>query len=100
MDLIAKGCFNTSPKIRLISAYFLISTTEGQPEESSDEEDEVDLKDIRLKKGITKTTRTKEKLVEKEKKRALKKIKRKAMRENNKKFFPIDLIHNPHDFCE
>jgi hypothetical protein len=49
----------------LISAYFLISTTEGQTVESSDEEDEVDPKDIRLKKGISKTTRTKEKLVEK-----------------------------------
>ena len=32
VDLIARGCFNTSPKIRLISAYFLISTTEAQPE--------------------------------------------------------------------
>ena len=27
IDLISKGCFNSSPKIQLISAYFLISTT-------------------------------------------------------------------------
>jgi hypothetical protein len=38
-------------------------------------------------------------LVEKEKKRALKKLKKKAQRENNKRFFPIDVIYNPHDFC-
>ena len=36
VDLIARGCFNDSAKIRLISAYFLISTTEAQPEEDSD----------------------------------------------------------------
>ena len=55
---MADGCFNASAKIRLISSYFLISTTEAVPEES-DEEDEVDPKDIRLKKGIAKTTRFK-----------------------------------------
>lgn len=98
VDLIARGCFNASPKIRLISAYFLISTTEAQPDEESDE-DEIDLKDIRLKKGITKATRTKEKLIDKEKKRVIKKLKKKALKENNNKFFPIDVIYNPHDFC-
>jgi len=27
VNAIAQGCFNSSPKIRLISAYFLIATT-------------------------------------------------------------------------
>lgn len=27
VNVIAEGCFNSSPKIRMISSYFLISTT-------------------------------------------------------------------------
>lgn len=79
VDLIARGCFNSSPKIRLTSAYFLISTTEAQPEPESDE-DEIELKDVRAKKGITKATRTREKLIDKEKKRVIKRLKKKALK--------------------
>lgn len=58
------------------------------------------MKDVRAKKGITKATRTREKLIDKEKKRVIKRLKKKALKENNNKFFPIDVIYNPHDFCE
>lgn len=37
VNIIAAGCFSQSYKIRMIASHFLISTTEPQEEESSDE---------------------------------------------------------------
>lgn len=72
VNIIGAGCFSQSYKIRLISAHFLISTTEPQEEESSDEEDDgpTDPGQIKFRKGITKNTKNKEKQVEREKRRA------------------------------
>lgn len=99
VNIIASGCLNDNYKIKLISCYFLVSTTEMEDYVSSDEdeEDEVDLKE---KKGINKKTRAKMAKLEREKKKAAKKL-RKRMKQNiRNNFFPIDQIYNPQDFAE
>lgn len=66
VNAIAEGCFNSSAKVRLISAYFLIATTERLEELSESEDDDlVNPSDITFKKGIVKHTKNKEKQVEK-----------------------------------
>jgi protein SDA1 len=64
VNVIATGCTSQSYKIRLISSYFLISTTEMQVEESDSEDDEPDQKS-KPRKGVTKMTKAKEKNIEK-----------------------------------
>lgn len=81
VNAIAEGCFSQSAKVRMISAYFLIATTEPLEELSdSDEDDNKMVKNpsnIQFRKGITKHTKNKEKQVEKEKKRAERRLRKK-----------------------
>lgn len=56
-NIIASGCLNDNYKIKLISCYFLISTTELEdPVSSSNEEEEIDLFE---KKGMKKKNQSK-----------------------------------------
>ncbi|EAS01886.1 SDA1 domain protein (macronuclear) [Tetrahymena thermophila SB210] len=99
VNIIASGCLNDNYKIKLISCYFLVSTTEMEEYVSTDEDEEEEI-DLREKKGINKKTRAKIAKREREKKKAEKRL-RKRMKQNIKNnFFPIDQIYNPQDFAE
>lgn len=87
-NIIASGCLNDNYKIKLISCYFLISTTELEEFESSDEEEEE--VDLREKKGINKKTKAKKVKLEREKKKAAKKLRKKMQQNIKNNFFPID----------
>ncbi|EGR27638.1 sda1 domain protein 1 [Ichthyophthirius multifiliis] len=69
INIIASGCLNDSYKIKLISCFFLVATTELEEYESdsSDDDDDND-KDKREKKGVTKKTKAKIARMEREKK--------------------------------
>lgn len=74
VNIIASGCLNDNYKIKLISCYFLVSTTEIAEYVSTDEdEEEVDLRE---KKGINKKTRAKIAKRDREKKKADKKLRK------------------------
>lgn len=101
VNVIATGCTSQSYKIRLISSYFLIATTEREVEESDSEgEGEEVGKGKKMLKGVTKMTKAKEKTIEKEKRRAQKKLRRKLKENPSNRNLPIDLIYNPHEFSE
>lgn len=99
VNIIASGCLNENYKIKLISCYFMVSTTELEEFESddSDEEEEVDLRE---KKGINKKTRAKIAKAAREKKKAAKKLRKKMQQNIRNNFFPIDQLYNPQDFAE
>ena len=98
VNIISEGCFNQSAKVRLLSAHFLLDTTEGVEElDSSDDEGPMDL---RAKKGIVRQTKLREKKLEKEKKKASKRLKKKEMQARKTNYMPIDLIYSPQGFCE
>lgn len=67
VNIIAEGCFNASPKNRLIACHFLISTTEPLEEiEDSDSDNEVvNPSDIKWRKGVRRHTKNKQKQLEK-----------------------------------
>lgn len=98
VNIIASGCHNENYKIKLISCYFLVSTTELEQYESSSEEDEE--VDLREKKGLNKKTRAKIARNEREKKKAAKKLRKKMIQNIKNNFYPIDLLYNPQDFAE
>lgn len=101
VNIISDGCFNQSNKIKLIAAHFLMSTTEPLEEmEESSDEDAVNPSDIKFKKGITKHTKNKEKKIEKDKKKAARRLRKKEVQGRKCNFMPIDLIYNPQDFSE
>lgn len=97
VNIIASGCLNPYYKVKLISCNFLIETTELYME-SSDEEDD-NIVQATEKKGA-KQTKARIHRLEREKKKAQKKMRRREHSHKGANFFPIDLINDPQDFVE
>ena len=99
INTIALGCFNPFYKVKLISCFFLIETTEAQEEESSSEDDSGP-----VYKEIKGPKKTKARIArqERDKKKEKRKIRRKELLRHkvNKNFFPIDQIIDPQEFGE
>lgn len=56
--------------------------------------------DLTVKKGVVRQTKHKEKQLEKEKKRAARRLRKREIEARTKHFMPIDLIYNPQVFVE
>jgi protein SDA1 len=101
-NIIASGCFNSNYKVRLLSAYFLITTTETKKEEfsSSDEGEEGTYIPKQGHSKSVKPSKAREHRVQREKKRAMKKQRKRFSRLTGTEFFPLDLIHSHQDFAD
>lgn len=70
-------------------------------EELPDSDDEaVNPDDLKPKKGIARQTKARENKMEKEKKKAARRLRKKEILSRNTNFMPIDLIYNPQIFAE
>jgi protein SDA1 len=78
VNIIAEACFAPSSKNRLMACHFLMETTMSL-EELPDSDDEATVKptDIKARKGIIKQTKHKEKQLEKEKRKAARRLRKK-----------------------
>ncbi len=59
INIIATGCLSDSYKLKLISCYFLVATTELEEYDSESSDEEEEEKPNKEKKGITKKTKAK-----------------------------------------
>jgi protein SDA1 len=100
VNIIAEGCFSQSAKIRMIAAHFLIATTEALEELSESEDEPTNPSEIKMQKGVTKHTKSKERQMEKEKRRAARRLRKKEIQGRRQNFMPIDVIYNPQIFAE
>eukprot|EP00331_Platyophrya_macrostoma_P026581 CAMPEP_0176438470 /NCGR_PEP_ID=MMETSP0127-20121128/19305_1 /TAXON_ID=938130 /ORGANISM="Platyophrya macrostoma, Strain WH" /LENGTH=811 /DNA_ID=CAMNT_0017822431 /DNA_START=20 /DNA_END=2455 /DNA_ORIENTATION=+ len=101
VNVISSGCFNENPKIVHLVCKFLIDTTEGNLVED-DSDDEENGEENKNSKDLKISKKTKAKIARKE--REMKKLKRRERRKSKvlsiDRFFPIDVIYNPQDFCD
>ncbi|CAD8135877.1 unnamed protein product [Paramecium octaurelia] len=101
VNIIAQGCFNQNYKIKLLACYFLIETTETHVEIESSEDEADKYIQKKGKNKCVKPTKAREHRVEREKKMADKKQRKKLSRLNsNGGFFALDQIYSPQDFAE
>lgn len=100
VNIIAESCFAPSTKIRLMACHFLMETTMPLEELPDSDDEPVNPSEIRAKKGIVRQTKYKEKQLEKEKRKAARRLRKKEIESRNKNFMPIDLIYNPQNFVE
>lgn len=94
-NIIASGCFNNNYKVRLLAAYFLISTTETKEEVSSSEDEEPDYIPKKGRNKSVKPSKARTHRVEREKRNAIKKQRKRFNRKTGGEFFPLDLLHSP-----
>ncbi|CAD8143186.1 unnamed protein product [Paramecium octaurelia] len=101
VNIIAQGCFNQNYKIKLLACYFLIETTETHVEIESSEDEADKYIQKKGKNKCVKPTKAREHRVEREKKMADKKQRKKLQRFNSGGgFFALDQIYSPQDFAE
>jgi protein SDA1 len=92
------GCFSKTTKILVASLKFFLGTDEDD-EESSDSEQEVDLKAAMMANRVTKKTKKRTKQLENVKK-AYKKSQKEKSKPSAFNFSAIHLIHNPQQMAE
>ncbi|CAK60340.1 unnamed protein product (macronuclear) [Paramecium tetraurelia] len=101
VNIIAQGCFNQNYKIKLLACYFLIETTETHVEVESSEDEADKYIQKKGKNKCVKPTKAREHRVEREKKMADKKQRKKLQRlSSSGGFFALDQIYSPQDFAE
>ncbi|CAD8139034.1 unnamed protein product [Paramecium pentaurelia] len=101
VNIIAQGCFNQNYKIKLLACYFLIQTTETHVEIESSEDETDKYIQKKGKNKCVKPTKAREHRVEREKKMADKKQRKKLSKLNSSGgFFALDQIYSPQDFAE
>ena len=102
VNVISTGCFNENPKIVHLVAKFLIDTTEGNllDPDSEDEDDAGEEKKSNKERNISKKTKAKIARKEREVKKLARRERRKSKILSIDRFFPIDVIYNPQDFCD
>ncbi|CAD8054780.1 unnamed protein product [Paramecium sonneborni] len=101
VNIIAQGCFNQNYKIKLLACYFLIETTENHVEIESSEDEADKYIQKKGKNKCVKPTKAREHRVEREKKMADKKQRKKLQKlKSSGGFFALDQIYSPQDFAE
>lgn len=100
VNVISSGCFNENPKIVHMVCKFLMDTTEGGLfENDSDDEEEDEVKNSK-ELNVSKKTKAKQARKEREMKKLRRRERRKSKVLSIDRFFPIDVIYNPQDFCD
>ena len=101
INVIAESCFNPSPRTRQAASHFLMETTMPLEElPDSDDDDVPNPTDIRAKKGIARQTKAREKQLEKEKRKAARKLRKKEIEVRTKHAMPIDQLNSPQAFAQ
>lgn len=100
VNIIAESCFAPSSRSRLMACYFLMETTMPLEELPDSDDEPVNPSDLKPRKGVVRQTKHKEKQLEKEKKRAARRLRKREIEARTKHFMPIDLIYNPQVFAE
>jgi protein SDA1 len=100
VNIIAESCFAPASKLRLMACHFLMETTMPLEELPDSDDEVVNPSEIKAKKGINRQTKAREKQLDKEKRKAARRIRKKEIQSRNTNFMPIDLIYNPQVFVE
>lgn len=98
VNIIAESCFAPASKLRLMACHFLMETTMPLDELPDSDDEAVNPSEIRPKKGINRQTKARENKLDKEKRKAARRIRKKEVQSRNTNFMPIDLIYNPQVF--
>jgi protein SDA1 len=100
VNIIAEACFAPSSRSRMMACHFLMETTMPLEELPDSDDEPVNPADLKPKKGVVRQTKHKEKKLEKEKKKAARRLRKREIESRNTNFMPIDLIYNPQVFAE
>ncbi|KDQ14142.1 hypothetical protein BOTBODRAFT_32930 [Botryobasidium botryosum FD-172 SS1] len=99
VSIVALGCFHPVVKVQSASIHFFLGSEDENEEDSENEDKGPDVKNLRHKMTVTKTTRSKLKNLEKKTKAANKK---RAEKKNHAtpNFPALQLLHDPQTFGE
>ena len=100
VNIIAEACFAPSSRLRQMACHFLMETTMPLDELPDSEDEAVNPSQIKAKKGINRQTKARENKIEKDKRKAARRLRKREIESRNVNFMPIDLIYNPQVFVE